>query len=56
MMAKAISIEASVSRGPELSKLVLPLLLVVHGAPQDNMSNLISGPDGLSSVVFALSP
>ena len=44
MMAEAVGIESAVTRGAKLCQLVLPLLLVVYGTSQDDMSDLISGP------------
>jgi hypothetical protein len=44
VVAEAVGVETGVTGGSELGQVVLPLLLMVHGIPQYDMSNLITGP------------
>tara|TARA_Y100001001_G_scaffold66696_1_gene64339 strand:- start:2227 stop:2421 length:195 start_codon:yes stop_codon:yes gene_type:complete len=44
VVTEAVGVETGVTGGSELGQVVLPLLLMVHGIPQYDMSNLITGP------------
>ena len=49
MITVAVGVEPGVVDRPKLSEQTLPLLLVVNGVPQDDMSHLVSGPHQRSS-------